>query len=172
LENESIASALDEMNERQREWARCRHWIVEAIAAAGQEPDTIAKMEQGVGDCRMVFWAASDYAAIARIDQFGQNRILTVTHAGGNLESLLHRGIGDFDRFASMTGCNYLGDVPQTHFVADLIKCGFKPALKIAELPTLMLRTVDEIEPASNMRIVEACDAWPSQTKTIERVAS
>ena len=72
----------------QSEWARCRHWIVAALAhSPGLE--TIEDVERLVGERVYQFWAGKRSAVITEIVEFQRTRGLMVRHAGGNMDELV-----------------------------------------------------------------------------------
>jgi len=114
----------DSLTPAQREWARCRHWIEEAMASSF---DTIESVERGVAQGRYLFWAGPDCAAITRVDAYRNVRVLCVVYAAGNLNSLLDLGKVDLVNGARLLNCDYVSIETPACYVPMLEAEGFNP---------------------------------------------
>ena len=87
----------------QSEWARCRPWIVAALAhSPGLE--TIEDVERLIGERVYQFWPGERSAAITEIVEFQRTRALMVRHAGGNMDELVSM-CPSIEEFARAMGC-------------------------------------------------------------------
>lgn len=85
------------------EWARCRHWIQDALNE-GLGFETLEDVESFIVSSRYQFWPGKRSAAITEILYFPQAKVLIVRMAGGDLTELVEME-KTFCEFARATGC-------------------------------------------------------------------
>jgi hypothetical protein len=137
----------------QLEWKRCRHWIEESIAT-GSGLDSIEDVERILASNNSIFWAGKDCAAITRIDEYSNRRVLTVAHAGGNVDGMLEGFLPQLDYFAKNMDCQYIGvEVDEAH-VVPLKEKGFALTFTTLMRPVGTLADGDwktNLEPSENV---------------------
>ena len=70
------------------EWARCRHWIQDALDK-GLGFETIEDIEGFIASGRYQFWPGKRSAAITEILSFPRTKALIVRMGGGDMEELI-----------------------------------------------------------------------------------
>lgn len=76
------------MTEAQREWERCRPWIVAALEH-GPGLESIEDVERLISEGRYSFWPGANCAAVCEVADYGQGKVLTLVHAGGDMKELV-----------------------------------------------------------------------------------
>ena len=107
------------------EWDRCKPWIMEAARESGESLESI---ENSINSGSCFFWAGEDCAAVTRLDDYPDGRTLTVIYVGGNLDSAMHSGLGELERFAAYAGCADLMVIAGEQHSSSLEGLGFKVA--------------------------------------------
>ncbi len=87
------------------EWQRCRHHI-EAALARSPGLESIADVERAIAAGTYQAWFGKRSAAITEIADYGQKKVLTVVHGGGDMGELLNEMEPMFCAFARAMGCD------------------------------------------------------------------
>lgn len=98
------------LTEAQVAWARCRHWIEQALAKTPNSAQMLAHIEAEVAAGRMIFWAGPDSALITRFEDTFAGKVLVIVCAGGDSDKLEIGGrwLAQLEGFASFSQCSLL----------------------------------------------------------------
>ncbi|HVM95103.1 MAG TPA: hypothetical protein VMT89_01885 [Candidatus Acidoferrales bacterium] len=112
---------------QQREWARCRHWIEEALRAS-PGVETIEDVEDRLTNLKYIFIPGENCAAICEVVQFTARKIFFITHGGGDLEELLTKMEPVCVKLAKLFDCDGVIGLGRLGWKKPCEKIGYKLA--------------------------------------------
>lgn len=89
------------------EWARCRHWIEDALAYDGGL-HTIEDIEGYIGQGQAHFWPGKESAVVTQFWNFPQKKALNYWLAGGDMDELLNEMQPVIEEWAKLQGCDMI----------------------------------------------------------------
>jgi hypothetical protein len=108
----------------QKEWARCRGWIAEAVAL-GSNFETLEQVEERVEQGQYHFFAGQTWAVITEAQTYPNRRVLMVMYAGGDLADMMANE-QQLNIFASAMGCDGIGIGGRLAWLRILPKYGYR----------------------------------------------
>jgi hypothetical protein len=112
------------VTQAQRDWARCKPWIHEAVAL-GSNFETVEQVEQRIESGQYQFFAAPTWAVITEVQEYPNRRVLMVMYAGGSLEEMMANE-HELKIFANAAQCDGVGIAGRLAWLRILPKYGYR----------------------------------------------
>ena len=123
------------MGSAEREWARCKHWIVAAVPYC-YGTHTIEDIESGIASGQFQFWPGERCALITEVLEYPRVKALNFFLVGGSRKELVDRMEPMIVTWARTIGCTRVAQAGRRGWARVLQPKGYRPVL------TMMLKEI------------------------------